>query len=533
MTRSILYFLALANFLLLVMITPVNAHAFAQRYDLPVPLWLYLLGAGATVALSFLMVIIILGRDKEDDAPRLELLRTPLGRILSHRHTLFCIKTLSVFFFLTVIIAGLFGTQTFPEKNILPTTVWVIWWVGLAFFSALLGDLWNLINPWRIIAEWTANLSCLHRPKSLQKKKPLSRFSSVWPAVIVFAGFSWAELVWPDRAIPFSLAIAIIIYSTVTWIGMYFKGIDEWLSQGEAFTILYGLFAKFSRIEYRVTNNNYCKTCYHTACQLNNKNNCTDCSLCFRKARSTERRIDLRPYGVGLLTNQVPSISMMVFILLVLATVSFDGFADTPAWMNIFDAMVLTTFIRELTHLLDLNNSIGLITSLGIIATPFIFFIVYITFCFFVSLLTRNFSASDMYGLPAKLSAIHIARIFIYTLIPIAIAYHLAHFLTFFLIYGQQIIPLISDPFAYGWDLFGTASYEVDIAFVGAKFAWISSITAIVIGHVVAVFLSHIMAMRIFDNRTAVLRSQYPMLVLMVGYTMISLWILSQPIVES
>ena len=143
MTRSILYFLALANFLLLVMITPVNAHAFAQRYDLPVPLWLYLLGAGATVALSFLMVIIILGRDKEDDAPRLELLRTPLGRILSHRHTLFCIKTLSVFFFLTVIIAGLFGTQTFPEKNILPTTVWVIWWVGLAFFSALLGDLWN------------------------------------------------------------------------------------------------------------------------------------------------------------------------------------------------------------------------------------------------------------------------------------------------------------------------------------------------------------------------------------------------------
>jgi hypothetical protein len=224
---------------------------------------------------------------------------------------------------------------------------------------------------------------------------------------------------------------------------------------------------------------------------------------------------------------------MMVFILLVLATVSFDGFADTPAWQNIFDTMVLTTFSRELTYLFDLNNSIGLITTLGIIVTPFIFFIVYITFCAFVYLLTKNFSPVNMYGLPKKLSALHIARIFIYTLIPIAIAYHLAHFLTLFLIYGQQIIPLISDPFGYGWDLFGTASYKVDIAFVGAKFAWISSVTAIVVGHVVAVFLSHTMAMRVFDNRSAVLRSQYPMLVLMVGYTMISLWILSQPIVES
>ena len=72
-----------------------------------------------------------------------------------------------------------------------------------------------------------------------------------------------------------------------------------------------------------------------------------------------------------------------------------------------------------------------------------------------------------MHGLPRNISAIHVARVFVYTLIPIAIAYHLAHFLTFFLIYGQQIIPLLSDPFGYGWDLFGTASYEVDIAFVG------------------------------------------------------------------
>ncbi len=68
---------------------------------------------------------------------------------------------------------------------------------------------------------------------------------------------------------------------------------------------------------------------------------------------------------------------------------------------------------------------------------------------------------------------------------------------------------------------------------MNARSAWIVSVTAIVLGHVVAVFLSHVMALRMFGDRVTVLRSQLPMLVLMVGYTMTSLWILSQPIVAS
>ncbi len=58
------------------------------------------------------------------------------------------------------------------------------------------------------------------------------------------------------------------------------------------------------------------------------------------------------------------------------------------------------------------------------------------------------------------------------------------------------------------------------------------AVTAIVTGHVLAVYIAHVMAMRVFADRAAALRSQIPMLVLMVAYTMISLWILSQPIVN-
>ncbi len=509
---------------------PAEAHAFAQRYDLPIPLGLYVVGAGATVAVSFIIVGIFVRKGKEgDSAPRLELLDTPVGRIIAHRNVLTLLRLLSVTIFVILILSGLFGIQDEPEENILPTAVWVIWWVGLAFLSALLGNFWSLLNPWRIVAEWVSRL--FQQTPSRQRQLPAH--ATAWPAVFVFVGFSWAELVWPDRAVPASLATAVILYSIATWAGMYYAGIEGWLRRGEAFSILYGLFARFSCTELQVASSAHCTACGNDICHGNEKGHCVDCPSCFRRASPEERRIKLRPYGAGLLTNVVPSASVMAFVLLVLATVSFDGFADTPAWRSIFDAALAVPFISALPSALGLNNASGIMTTAGIILTPLIFFAVYMAFCAVIAVLVKEASRSEVRGAPTQWSALSIGRVFIFTLVPIAIAYHLAHFLTLLLIFGQQIIPLISDPFGYGWNAFGTADYQVDIAIVGARFAWITAVIAIVIGHIVAVYLAHVMALRAFGNHAVALRSQYPMLVLMVGYTMISLWILAQPIVEA
>jgi hypothetical protein len=98
-----------------------------------------------------------------------------------------------------------------------------------------------------------------------------------------------------------------------------------------------------------------------------------------------------------------------------------------------------------------------------------------------------------------------VAQDFALTLVPIAIAYHIAHYFVYLLIQGQYIVPLMSDPFGYGWDLFGTAGYRVDIAIVGARFAWYTAVVAIVCGHVVAVWLAHVRAMQVFPVRSAAL----------------------------
>ena len=64
---------------------------------------------------------------------------------------------------------------------------------------------------------------------------------------------------------------------------------------------------------------------------------------------------------------------------------------------------------------------------------------------------------------------------------------------------------------------------------VGPNFYWLLSVIAIVVGHIIAVFVAHSSALSMLPRRRNALRSQYPMLVLMVGYTVASLWIITQP----
>jgi hypothetical protein len=132
-------------------------------------------------------------------------------------------------------------------------------------------------------------------------------------------------------------------------------------------------------------------------------------------------------------------------------------------------------------------------------------------------------------------SSVRLGRLaggYVYSLVPIAIAYQIAHYYTYLLIQGQGIISHLSDPFGWGWNLFGTAGYEIRIGIVDAAFVWYSQVVLILAGHVIAAYLRHLISLRFFGDPKRALRSQLPMLALIILYTISSLWILSQPIVE-
>ncbi len=130
-----------------------------------------------------------------------------------------------------------------PTNNLAPTLVWVLWWVGLAYVSALVGNVWALINPWKIAFEWAqAFYRRLNPGGKLGFHLPYPGKLGVWPGLLLFLGFAWVELVYMESAVPVRITQMILIYSLITWGGMLLFGKEQWLRHGEAFAIVFGFF---------------------------------------------------------------------------------------------------------------------------------------------------------------------------------------------------------------------------------------------------------------------------------------------------
>jgi hypothetical protein len=468
--------------------SPAPAHGFGQRYDLPIPLSFYVWGAGATVALSFVGFTLFLRQE-----PNLSRLRAewhPKGRLVNA--VVMSARSLAVGLLALVIVAGLFGSQD-PIRNIAPAMIWIIAWVGLAFLSLLLGEVWALINPWDTV--FTFAESSYRRIRAgavLGSGRRYPEWLGVWPAFLLFVLFSWMELVWSGKNVPAELAAALLVYSGLTWLGMFVFGREAWLGRGEVFTLVFGTFARFAPL-----------------------------------ARMLEGRVGIRvrPPAVGLLEDRPLAVSMVALVIALLATVTFDGFLETPLWARVDFAVLDSASDSSFWAVLSLreDQAVRAVRTLALLGWVLLFLGVYAVFCWLTAAVSGD----------RAVSAGIIARRFVLTFVPISLAYHVAHYFSLLFIGGQYAIPLLSDPLGRGWNLFGTAGYQVDIGFVTPRLQWSVAVVAVVLGHVVAVYLSHITALRVFRSSRAALVSQIPMIVLMVGYTMISLWILSQPIVET
>jgi hypothetical protein len=462
--------------------TPASAHGFGQRYDLPIPLSFYLVGVAAAVVVSFIIVGLFV-RDSPPlrTYPRVDLMRTPLGRWIASPSLALGLKLLALAALIIVIVAGFRGDQN-PYRNIAPTMVWVIGWVGLAYVSAFLGNIWVLINPWNTIFESAEALKQgITGSGDFAPRLRYPQALGVWPAFFLLLVFAWIELVYPNPAVPRTIASLACAYSVLTLSGMFLFGRRCWIEHGEIFSAVFGTFARFAPVEIRT---------------------------------GRDPHLWLRPFGAGLLDRNAVSSSMMAFVLLLLASVLYDGALTTPEWGEFEAALVPYLSIFG-------DFKLVVIRTAGLVGFWLIFCGAYVGVSALMRVVTQE---------PA--SPLVIARGFAYTLVPIAIGYHFAHYFTFLLIQGQYIIPLLSDPFGFGWNLFGTAGYRVDIAIVDARFAWLAAVIAILIGHIAAVYLAHVKSMQIFGTRRLAMRSQVPLTALMVVYTCVSLSILAEPMVE-
>ncbi len=443
----------------------VLAHAFGERYELPIPLYLFALGGALVVLLSFALVLHTPGGTAPEvtstDAVPLRRLHPALG-------------PLSILVMLLVAVVGLTGSQVVSE-NIAPETFWVLTWIGVPLSCGILGDWTRSVNPFANLARLAD--SARLRKGVLARTEPLAWRADWWPAVVLFVLLVLGELVFNLRATaPAFVGGSLLVYAVLSlFLGLLFG--EGFLARGE---VLSGLFNAWGRLGF----------------------------WRFGAPGRTRR------FTGGLDVPFDTSPSRVVFVLLLLVSINFDGLLATPQWAS-YERRTLGTD----TSGIDALRSGSLVALIVVVLAVFLAFAV-------GSARAGRWGSSPFGALAALL----------HSLVPIAFGYLVAHYLQYLLTNGQLMAPLIGNPGYASWPIHLPApfndSFEVDSKLLPNSFYWYLSVVVIIAVHVVAVVLAHRALLRRAGDETRARRSEYPWLVAMVAYTAASLLLIAQPLTQ-
>jgi hypothetical protein len=435
----------------LLLAEPALAHGLVQRANLPIPEWLFGWAAAVVLVVSFLALAILwpqprLERDRWRPLPG------ALGRALGSPVVDAVCGTIGVALLLVVIVAGLAGSQS-PLNNFAPTFVFIVFWVGLAFASALLGNVFGALSPWRALGR-VLGLTRARRPYP----ERLGR----WPAAIGLFAFTWIELVSEWGEDPRMLAFAVLGYTILTLAAQAVFGVEAWTRYGEAFAVYFGLFARIAPFERRAG------------------------------------VVGVRP-ALSALTRLDPAPGTIALVAVMIGTVTFDGLSQGQLWLDLTDGFDAP----------KLASTAGLLLGAALVGG-------------FYSL-----GVAGARTVGGSIGRARLRQAFVHSLVPIALVYVAAHYLTFLVFEGQSITYLASDPLGEGWNLFGTAAAAIDYGVLSQNQAWYLQVGFVVVGHVAALTLAHDRALALYPESRLAVRSQYWMLGVMVGFTTLALWLLA------
>ena len=439
--------------------------------DLPVPDWLFFWGGAVVLVLSFLALGALW------KSPQLERRRSgrplpdALERVLRSPVLHGILGAVSAGLLVVVFLTALIGEPSSAE-NLSPTFIYVIFWLGIVPLQVLFGNVWRVLNPWLAVAN---GLEWIWRKLGQSWTPPLAypERLGIWPASFFLLCFAALELCYAEPASPRALALAIALYSYAMWFGMAACGRHEWDARGNGFTVYFGLLARIAPFGEH------------------------------------QGRLVLRTPFSGLSGRETRP-GTLAFVAVMLGSVGFDGLSRAPFWQD------LRARIEE-PYIVDQPGRAELLTTglslAGLLACVLAVALAYLGAVRLAELTVR----SDRSLLPE----------FVQSLVPIALVYAVAHYFTLLVIQGQYALPLASDPFGYGWDLFSTIDYAPNIAPFAPNTVWYVQVGALVAGHVAGLTVAHDRAVGLLPQRDA-LRSQYAMLGLMVVYTVGGLWLLSR-----
>jgi hypothetical protein len=443
------------------------AHGLVGRQDLPIPRWLFAWGAATVLVVSFVGLATLWPQ------PRLQRYQERVVASLPRVFEVLC-GAFGIAVFGLVVYAGLAGNQT-ATANLAPTVIYVLFWVGLPFLSAIAGDVFRPFNPWRALARgvgWVAKRvgSADALPEPLTYPERLGR----WPAAAGILVFAWVELVYVDKSDPSQLAVMALAYAAAQLVGMSLYGVEPWERRGDAFAVYFNLFARLSPFDLR------------------------------------DRRVVVRK-PLAAVVPLTPVAGTVALLCTMIGTTSFDGFSQGATWNSL--APHLQNFFLDLglnaEHALEAAMTVGLAGMVALVAGLF------------------RLGVSGMHTVGEGHTTPELAGRFVHTLVPIALAYVVAHYFSLLAYNGQATAYLASDPLGDGSDLLGTGDSTIDYNVISATGIWYVQVAALVLGHVCGLILAHDRAIAMYRSARDATRSQYWMLAVMVSFTSLGLWLLS------
>lgn len=462
-----------------------SAHSFGQLYNLPVPLWMYLYGAAAALLASFVLIIFFqMPTSASDDSINVSNKERSASWLTAlAKWMLPILRILSVILLLVCMATGFWGTAN-PYMNFNMTFFWVVFILLFTYITACVGDVYRFISPWRVISDvlplgWR------------QGRFTYPEHFAYWPALLFYIGFISIELF--GKIGPQGLAWLLLSYTVANIAGVVLIGQRAWFRYVEFFAVFLRLIALMAPLTWH------------------------------------RGRAQWRIPGSGLLGQRAESYSLVLFILFMLASTSFDGLRGTIVWVNVFWAdsfNILTPWLGKppVYFYLQLRPWYTVYELICLLLAPFIYFAI---FGVFVALAARlSGTKVSGQGWPVRKWLLSSA----FSLLPIALVYHITHYYTLILSQGVKIVSLLSDPFGYGWNLFGTVDMFRVAILPDMSWVWHSQVALIVLGHVASVYLAHREAMLLANSPRRAVLSQLPMLGLMMIFTASGLWILAQPI---
>ena len=298
----------------------------------------------------------------------------------------------------------------------------------------------------------------------------------------VYAKFNPLNLVRISSNEPRSVYVSCFLFLGLTWFELVWREPGNPLNIASVFIIL---FVGVNLIRYF-----YKKSIIEV-----------DPLLLLHYLYSKLKLFNSKPYFRSLINN-IGNLAKLngieYFILLMIGTVTYDGLRETTFWYNQFGEQINNIWFSTIMFL---SMNLGTI-------------IFYRFACYF---------AIKVGGSELKLN--EVSKLFGHTMLPIAFAYHITHYLTLLLFETQTFIYRLNDPIGTGLNLFNVQEPEINY-FIEPIIIWGIQVAVTLLGHMLSVVLAHDLAVKLFGHKQSD-KTQYIFLFITVALTLQALFVLS------